>query len=256
MRARLAAALLAGLTLVLLGCTSTDTTGGSLVGSSWSVVSIAGAPTILDARPSMAFGQDGVVSGSTGCNAYNGQFLLDGDKLQVGALASTMMACEPARNAQEQAFTLALTGATNWQLAEDGSLEIRGRSDMVAKPAADAPSGSDAAGSPAPGLPGTSWVLAAIGDTPVADVVPTLAFGADGTASGNAGCNTYNGTFAIDGATISFGPLISTKMACEGAANTTEQAYLGALQGASSWTIDADGRLILDGADPLTFQPA
>jgi heat shock protein HslJ len=167
-----------------------------------------------------------------------------------------MMACEPARNAQEQAFTLALTGATNWQIAEDGGLEIRGRSDMVAKAAADVPAGSDAVASPAAGLPGTSWALAAIGDTPVGDVVPTLAFGADGTASGSGGCNTYNGTYAIDGATISFGPLISTKMACEGAANTTEQAYLNALQGASSWTIDADGRLILDGAGSLTFAPA
>ncbi|HYH93511.1 MAG TPA: META domain-containing protein [Candidatus Saccharimonadales bacterium] len=252
----LATALLVGVTAVACSVGS-DNANGGLADTSWTVVSIAGAPTIVEARPTIAFAADGAVSGTTGCNTYTGRFMTDGDKIEVGPeLATTMMACEPARNAQEQAFTAALTGATNWELAESGSLELRGRADMVAEPAAAAGASPAASADAAVALPGTSWLLASIGDAPVADVVPTLEFGADGSASGNAGCNTYNGTYTIDGATIAFGPLISTKMACGGEQDATESAFLGALQAATGWSVDAEGRLVLEGTQPLTFVPA
>ena len=81
-------------------------------------------------------------------------------------------------------------------------------------------------------------------------------FDAAGNASGNAGCNTFNGSFTLDAKTITFGPLISTKMACLGAGNTVESAYLPALQDATGWAIGADGDLTLTGGVPLVFAPA
>lgn len=44
-----------------------------------------------------------------------------------------------------------------------------------------------------------------------------IIFAKDGRASGNAGCNSFGGTYTTsDSSIIKFGPLISTKMFCEG----------------------------------------
>lgn len=45
---------------------------------------------------------------------------------------------------------------------------------------------------------------------------PSLEFNADGTVSGSDGCNRLSGSWTENGGVISFGPLASTKMACEG----------------------------------------
>ena len=48
-------------------------------------------------------------------------------------------------------------------------------------------------------------------------------------ASGFDGCNRFAGSYALKNGVLSFGPLIATRMACTGARNTLEQAFLGAL---------------------------
>jgi heat shock protein HslJ len=245
------------LATVLAACSSTP--GGSptatLPGTSWSVKTIAGTPTLPDAPASMTFAADGTVSGATGCNQYSGQYTVDGDKLTVTQLASTMMACEAEKTAQEQAFTAALNGATSYSISESGELTIQGQAVIVAEAETQAPT---PAGSAA-GLAGTSWTLAdaaALGPQLAADAIPTIAFGADGTVSGSAGCNTFSGTYTTDGASLTFGPLASTKMACAEPAMTVEGAYLTALAGVTGYTIGADGKLVLQGTLPLTFAPA
>ena len=99
------------------------------------------------------------------------------------------------------------------------------------------------AGTPTPaadGLSGTSWALTSMDDQPVpADVVVTLAFAA-GTASGSSGCNTYSGPYTVDGQSLDFGALASTRMACAGAAMAIEQAYLAALDGVTTWAVPQD----------------
>jgi len=57
------------------------------------------------------FTEDGKVSGSAGCNQYNGSYTLDGDKISIGPLATTKMACEEPIMAQEQAFLAAMQSA-------------------------------------------------------------------------------------------------------------------------------------------------
>jgi heat shock protein HslJ len=107
-------------------------------------------------------------------------------------------------------------------------------------------------------LPGTSWVLVELdGAEPVAGFVPTIAFAEDGTVSGSAGCNTFSGTATIDGSSIELGPLATTRMACtDEAAGAQEQAFLLALEGVTSYTIDNEGRLVLEGDAPLVFEVA
>lgn len=48
------------------------------------------------------------VSGSAGCNDYNGPYTLDGDKVTIGPLATTRKACEQPVMDQETAFLTAL----------------------------------------------------------------------------------------------------------------------------------------------------
>jgi heat shock protein HslJ len=104
-------------------------------------------------------------------------------------------------------------------------------------------------------LPGTSWNLVELGGSvPAGDAKETLVFGADGTVHGNAGCNTFNGTPTIDGSTIRFGPLATTRMACPEPAMSVESAYLAGLAGATTWRIDRY-QLLLEGATELRFDP-
>jgi heat shock protein HslJ len=56
--------------------------------------------------------ENGAVSGSSGCNTYNGTYTLTGTTLAIGPLASTQKACDQPIMDQETAFLAALQGAT------------------------------------------------------------------------------------------------------------------------------------------------
>jgi heat shock protein HslJ len=107
-------------------------------------------------------------------------------------------------------------------------------------------------------LPGTSWQLAELdGAPPVEGAVPTLEFREDGTAGGNASCNTYSADVSIDGSELSFGPIGMTRMMCaDPAAADQETAFTAALESVSSYTVDPEGRLVLEGDVPMTFEVA
>src|SRR5687768_18386052 len=67
---------------------------------------------------------------------------------------------------------------------------------------------------PAPSIVGL-WQAQEVAGTAVpADVRITLSMYGDGRAVGRAGCNNYTTKYRRTGETISFGPAISTKMAC------------------------------------------
>lgn len=117
-----------------------DGSSGGIEGTVWTVESIGGVATLPVAQPTIAFGTDGTVSGTSGCNAFSGTFRTDGDAIEIGQLASTMMGCEPERTAQEAAFNAAISDVTTWRLGEDGRLTLTGGADLVALPAPlDAP---------------------------------------------------------------------------------------------------------------------
>jgi heat shock protein HslJ len=128
--------LLIGVAAMLAGCSliGDDTANGGLGNTSWTVVSIAGQPTILDARPTMTFAPEGAVSGTGGCNQYNGSFQTDGDRITIGPVSSTLMGCEDERGRQETAFLSGLQGATTWRQGADGNLVLDGAGEIVAQP--------------------------------------------------------------------------------------------------------------------------
>jgi heat shock protein HslJ len=115
-----------------------------------------------------------------------------------------------------------------------------------------------------PALEGPVWLLASYGDpgnpTPVLpeSEITALFSAADGRVSGRSGCNNYFGSYTVDGDALTVGQLGSTMMACPEPLMQQEQAYLAALQGAETFSIEADTLSITGGGMELRFiaQPA
>ncbi|HUF36806.1 MAG TPA: META domain-containing protein [Gemmatimonadales bacterium] len=102
--------------------------------------------------------------------------------------------------------------------------------------------------SPAPdgtNLPGTAWRLEDLGGAGVVDrVEATLEFPEPGKVAGKGSCNRFFGSVEISGASISFGPMGSTRMACVEAVMNQEAKYLEALQAAERYEIEGTVLLI------------
>ena len=243
---------------------ATATTGASaapvngLSGTSWKLMKIDDQSIAAGVEATLAFGADGAAAGSGGCNTFNGPYAVDGMSIKIGPLAATMMACPEPQMTVEGSYFAALDKVTTWQVPQDvpitqGPLVLTGPGRKLKLTFASAAPA-------AVGLAGTSWVLAGINNLPLPGAVQVTAeFGTDGTVSGNAGCNSYNGSYTIDGGSITFGPLISTKMACPEAQMAVETAYLAALGKAATWSIGTDGKLSISGPDgkvALVFDPA
>lgn len=92
----------------------------ALSGPEWIVNQIDGRPALEDAAPSIAFLPNGV-TGSAGCNRFNGGYEADAASLTFGALATTRMACADDRMEQERAFLTLLSRVTGYQASEDGT---------------------------------------------------------------------------------------------------------------------------------------
>ncbi len=105
-------------------------------------------------------------------------------------------------------------------------------------------------------LDGTSWELFAIRKSlPISGSTITATF-ADGQVRGSAGCNSYFGSYQVEGETITIGDLAITEMAClepEGIMEQ-EQTIMEFLWNAKRFELQED-RLMIFGSDheALTF---
>jgi putative lipoprotein len=106
-------------------------------------------------------------------------------------------------------------------------------------------------------LSATAWTATTVGGEFVdANSPPTMDFAADGKVSGTTGCNQYSGAYEINGNEIAIGPLAMTMMLCAGPVGEQETLFGPALQGATTWAIDATGMLKLSGAGDIVAKPA
>lgn len=187
---------------------------------------------------------DGTVVGNGGCNPYRGPYTLDGEKIEIGNLASTAMACTGAAAPVEEAYFQILPLMTRvavqgdvLELANDaGTITLRYE-----------------ASQPVP-LTDTRWVATGINNgkgavTSVTGDQVTAIFGGGGTVAGNGGCNTFNAPYTIDGTAIAIGPLVATRMACPDLEQET--AYFTALESASVYRIVGDVLELRDDTDAL-----
>ena len=94
-----------------------------------------------------------------------------------------------------------------------------------------------------------SWQVTAIVGVDLAGMPapPWLTFDGDGVVFGHAGVNRVRGTWRLDDAELSFGPVVATLMAGAPEATATERAVLAVLQ---------DGGTVTAAADVLTVRTA
>lgn len=85
------------------------------VTGSWLAEDIEGGGVIDYARTTLEIG-DGSVSGSGGCNRFTGTAELAGERMTVGPLAATEMACASALMDQEAKFFAALAKVTGFEI--------------------------------------------------------------------------------------------------------------------------------------------
>jgi len=75
--------------------------------------------------------------------------------------------------------------------------------------------------------------------SPLSGTQLTLQLSLDEQASGSAGCNTFNSSATLDGNSITFGPIATTRMICDQPDGVMDQesAYLAALQKTAEYAI-------------------
>ncbi len=124
-RAAALSALVAGLAAV-----SASAADASLAGTHWRLVSIGDKAADLSRRePFIELGDDGQISGTTGCNRFAGGYVLDGAFLSFGLVATTRMYCANVWE-QERAFLEALPKVAQWR-ANGDRLELIGGNGLV-----------------------------------------------------------------------------------------------------------------------------
>lgn len=243
------------MTLLTAACVPAAQAGPTLDGTSWLLATLDGQPHLAGVPVTLNF-DAGRVSGTDGCNRYSGSYTGSGGRLSVGKdIISTKMACPGPVMQQAQVFVAALTGAAAYR--GDGQqltlLDAAGK--VLATFTVQSAS-----------LAGTSWIATGYNNgkggvvSPIAGTSLTLAFSADGTVSGKAGCNAYGGKYEVSGKTMKFGALAATLMACPSPSGVMEQEslFLKALSTVVTYRIEANQLQLrtADGAVAVTFAKA
>lgn len=194
------------------------------------------------------FAKDGTLSGSGGCNNYNGTYTVTGNQIKIGPLASTKMACGEPEGVMEQEsqYMVALQTAVTFQI-EGTILELR---------TADGALVVDASASTATTSTNLNqgilwqWLNVTNQSTDKTTTVPnpenyTITFNADGTLEGKADCNSFSGTYSQDnGFIITLGA--STMAYCGD--TSLDQQYLTLLGSVVAGGPDGTGGLALENA--------
>lgn len=251
-------AVVLALPLALAGCGDGGGTGSTgrpapdLDGTAWIATKVTEdgkpRPLVTGSTLRVEF-TDGNISINAGCNGMGGGYRVTGaGELSTGTLAGTLMACDQPLMDQDRwlsetvfASPLAVTVDGDTLTLARGGLELVLTDRKVVSP--------DLA------LQGTEWQLDGIQDgDSVSSVlagthVPTLRIGADGTVALHTGCNGGRSTATVTGSTVTFGPALTTKMACaDQTGRDTEAAVLAVLDGAVTWSV-TEGTLTLTKGD-------
>jgi heat shock protein HslJ len=108
----------------------------TLGGSEWVPIEIEGVPASEVTRAFVQFGDDGRLSGNSGCNRFTGSYRIDGETLRIGSrVAMTRMACPQAVMEEEARLVQALEAARGFSrngialemTGEDGATVLRMR---------------------------------------------------------------------------------------------------------------------------------
>jgi heat shock protein HslJ len=82
----------------------------------WLAENIDGGGVIDRLQTTLEIRDDGIVSGTGGCNRYAGSAAIDGDAIKFLPMASTRMACSAAAMRQEGKFHSTLEKVRTWRI--------------------------------------------------------------------------------------------------------------------------------------------
>ena len=218
------------------GSNSSSTTAAALAleGPTWQLIATTPLGVDLGTVAVTATFESGTVTGTSGCNTYNGPYKVDGSKLTIGPnLATTQRACGAAETAVETAYLGKIVKVASYKIAGT-NLTLSDSSGAALLTYQAAPSGAAA-------LEGawnvTSFYTGNAISSVSADAKLTAIFTAT-DVSGSSGCNTYRGASVVDGSSIKIGPLASTKIACANEDLSKQEAsFLAAMELATSFKV-------------------
>ena len=106
------------------------------------------------------------------------------------------------------------------------------------------------------GIEGPKWPLVEVSGEPVSpkpgERWPFIIFdAANKRASGFGGCNNFFGSYELDGSSLKFGPVGSTRIFCEGPVGEVEMRFMESLGQTGRWEIRGSTLLHLDGTKVL-----
>ncbi len=238
----------------------------ALAGTSWTLASLVGedgamVPVLTGTTVTAAFGADGNLGGSAGCNHYGANYTLKDANLTIEPAVRTEMYCAepPGIMEQEDRYLALLANVSSCRMEDDRLfLSDQNGTDLLVF--------DRAVQKPNLPLTGTDWVLEgySTGGDAVSSVIAgttiTATFSPDGNITGNAGCNHYGGQYLLNGTNLSVSSLFSTLMYCEKPEGVMEQEarYLGLLENVISYKVEGDRLVLLDaaGTDLLFFVQA
>lgn len=216
----------------------------------------------------MALGTDPVrlqfngdrLSGTAGCNNFNGSYQAHDGSLTIGeALGTTRKMCVEEIMAQEGLFLKLLPQVRSYGFSTDGQLELiyskngkEGKITFIPE-------------SQFTPLHNSQWQLVSLGGVvPIAgedsERMPNLKFIGD-RLGGTGGCNRLMGQFSLDGDRLTInGQMASTMMACSEPLMEQEQMFVNALTTAKKYQILPTGELVIDYGEngktkQLVFKP-
>jgi heat shock protein HslJ len=196
-RARLAsAALIAAAVVAACGGSSPSATPSGGAGridpqGDWVLESgmLDGAPIAIVEGSAPTMSVDGTrIGGTSACNQYGAEILVEGDVMRFGETSSTAMLCEDDLMATEAAYVSALARVRAATM-EDGALILVGDGVSLRFLPLDAP--------PLDAIVGRPWRLVSIIEDGVerepGGEMATLTYAEDGSFEGSTGCRTFTG---------------------------------------------------------------
>lgn len=241
-----------------------ETAGGDTAGAGaeaptgqvWALQSVTGGDAMQVEHPdryTIEFKADGTYGIRADCNSGGGSYTYENGKLSLREGPLTLAACGP--ESYSAGFLEGLSNVASYERSGDAmvmTLADGSRMNFAALPTSSSLGGTE-------GLAGTKWNVTGYNNgrggvtSLVAATELTVEFGADGTVSGSAGCNSFTGSYAVDDADgIAFTPLATTRKMCPGEdVMGQESQFLVALANATTWEIRGDRLQLRDNEGSL-----
>jgi heat shock protein HslJ len=211
----------------------------------WRLVegTVSGTPIpLLDDHP-VTLTIDGTqISGTSACNGYGGEIVVEGGEVRFGEVGGTMMLCEEPVMAVETAYTAALPTIRQATMEGEQLVLVGDGVSLRFEPIPPVPTAE---------LVDTMWALSTLidGDTAssVAGEPATLRIAGDLSFEGSTGCRSFTGRFVEAGGELVATDMAMTDQACPAELADQDSHVTGVLGDGFRAQIDGD-RLTLTAA--------